>query len=377
MPAEVYAPALDVRKLNDPVPEGYDRRTAIIAREKEIVNNLLRYVAEFRLGVKFDEYFYREETNGLTGERYFASLEQGPILNIFRKAITERQMRGLSTAREVAECLGFQSLQQNLTSAPEKTMFVWVSPPGRREDGYGAYSFTFVGQVIKDEGSEERKVRFIPYRNILSMPEHNNYLQSLTSDGQTHHSAEDFLAHPVIFSPITGGIDTPEDIIRIIGEQERINTGWFPRLAILLDPFIQGYLGLLRSGADLANLRHARDAIENIAIAHRDEILYALQSESAVPQLFTLTKPVFDIFRIWGEKAPQFVGGSCPPTEELSVSSGIILGEMVTLMDYQAGLNMDGFTCPNCRKAKVKGNSCSMCGITKEKWAEKTGIRCA
>ncbi|HSW96655.1 MAG TPA: hypothetical protein VLF89_02400 [Candidatus Saccharimonadales bacterium] len=36
----------------------------------------------------------------------------------------------------------------------------------------------------------------------------------------------------------------------------------------------------------------------------------------------------------------------------------------------------DGFLCPNCKKSWVKGNQCNGCGITQQKWAEKTGINC-
>src|SRR5205085_875017 len=109
-------------------------------REKEIQNNLLRYVAEFRLGVKYDEFYYREEADLQTGETYLAATEPGPVKKIFQKAITTRENLGLSVRREVAECFGFGELEKGILKGGE--LFVWVSLPGPKEEGYGPYSFT-------------------------------------------------------------------------------------------------------------------------------------------------------------------------------------------------------------------------------------------
>jgi hypothetical protein len=380
---EVYVTRFDTNKLAEPIPVGYDRQEILEARKKDIVCNLLRYVAEFRLGVKFDEFFYREEEHALTGERYLAAHEPGPVINIFRRAITEREAMGLSTRREIAETEGFGKLQEGFLAYPTDAffpfseiedagpLFIWISPPGTKEEGYGAYSFTFIGQLLQDHQTKTRKVRVIPYRNIFSLAEHRICLDNFISNTSFYQTDTDFLKKPVLFLPKPGSLETPEDILRVIGEQEKINTSWLPRLAKLLDPFIQGYLSLLNSGASDDELRIARDGIENIVLAYKEEILYGLQIDTIDKPLFTLTKDARDVLHIWGEKPPPpTTGGSCPPKEDVSNRG------LATLMEYQSLLNGEGFPCPSCGKARIKGDTCWRCGITKEKWAEKTGIVC-
>lgn len=379
---EVYAPILDIQNYFQPINSHVDQNRkdmVLLAREKEIVNNLLHYVAEFRLGVKFDEFYYREEVNSFTGERYLASTQPGPVRDVFRKAIDERLKQGKSAHREIAEGeIGFIKLENALLDAPKGTMFIWTSPPGPKEDGYGAYSFTFVGQVEEDSETQQRKIRVIPYRNIFSLEEHRANLSQFTSGTEMLQTPEDFLAHPVIILQRPGIIDTPEDIIRMIGEQEKINMTWFTRLSTILEPFTDHYVSLVKKRATLDELREARDSIEKVTIFHRDEILYALQQEKNAKPLFEFDRSIDEVFRGLQEIPLEAVGGgSCPPRED-TVGSTNENFDALTLSEYHNTYNSEeGFLCPNCKKSAVKGNKCFMCSITKQDWQQKTGIKCA
>lgn len=306
MGLEAYNVAYDKVNYKASVPVGLESQDVLGRREEGIKNNILRYLGEYRLGVKFDEFFYRQEMDPATGERYLASSEPGPVREVFRRAIRAREEKGQSTRREVAECLGFQKLEQQLLNTSDSKLFIWVSPPGPREDGYGLYSFTFIGQATRDEKSGGKKIRVVPYRNILTRKEHRRYLSFFSRSAEQFIEDTDFLANPVVFSPLDE-IKTPEDILALIGEQERFNIDWSKRLKQRVGHLIDGYIGLVREGAPDWGLVRVRNAIENYTIAIRSEII-----EGRVYQDKTL--PTEYIFEEFGKDAPPPVSGSCGST---------------------------------------------------------------
>ncbi len=341
MRPEAYTVSYDRANYHAPLSVGLNGASVLQAREQGIKEGMLRYLGEYRLGGKFDEFFYQVEKDPLTGEQYLTKGEPGPVRNKFRRAIKAREEQGLSVRREVAECLGFEKLEQAAINASDNTLFAWVSPPGPKEDGYGNYSFTFVGQIRQDHGV--KRIRVIPYRNILSKEKHRAYLSRLSPRAKSFVSDVDFLANPIIFSP-RPGLGTPEEVLKFIGEQEELNTDWFDRLGEAIGPLVQGYIALVKKGASDEELMRARWALENYTIAIKTSLISDVVNEGSVSRA-DLSQTA-TIFQRWGNNAPQPVGGSCGASDK----------DNSTLMDYHnseiKGVvgTLDCVKCPFCEK---------------------------
>lgn len=307
MSAEAYTVSYDRTNYRAPIKNGLKKEEVLVRREETVRDNMLRYLGEYRIGVKFGEFFYRVETDPVTSEKYFASNEPGKISNVFRKAIAEREQLGLSVKREVAECLGFQKLEEKLLKTNEDMLFVWVSPPGSQKDGYGRYSFTFVGQAITDIKTGERKIRVVPYRNIANFQEHQKNLSRFTNKADSFKKDTDFLSNPIVFSP-TDKAETPEDVIILLGEEEGFNIDWQKQLEKRVGFLIDGYVDLVKKGAPDEELIKARHAIENYTIAIKDE-LFAEEPNKALGK-----KDFHSVIDKFGKEAPPPIKGSCGPT---------------------------------------------------------------
>lgn len=315
---EAYPVGLEKVNFHAPIPDGFNPDVIYQLRENTIKDNLLRYAGEYRLGVKFDEYYYQEEYSPLTGERHLASSEPGPIRDIFRRAISSREDKGLSVRREVAECLGFEKLENAMLSAPVGTMAIWVSPPGEKEDGYGTYGFTFLAQV--EASVKGRRVRMIPYRNELSILEHNKYLSEVTKTDVSFTKDIQFLANPIIFGP-NDDVASPEDVLYHIGEKEKFDVKWKKAFDEKARPFIQAFLYLVKTNAPDAELIKIRNAYENFAIAYKEDptlkVSEMIQNEELVINTLDIGNSN-NLLVCWGRYEPPKVQGSCGSTGEVT-----------------------------------------------------------
>jgi hypothetical protein len=346
MSIEAYTVSYDKANYRAPIPLGFEPQAVLNKREESIKENILRYLAEYRIGVKFDEFFYREEKDNLTGQAHLSAIEPGRISDIFRRAIKSREEKGLEAGRETAECLGFQKLEQELlnTSIPNK-LFVWISPPGPREDGYGLYSFTFVGQVINSY--EGKRIRVIPYRNIMTLDQHRKTLLLFSDHALSFKKDTDFLSNPITFSP-NEQLKSPEDIINFIGEQEEFNIDWMERLRGRVGFLIDAYIDLVRNGASENELLRSRNALENYTIKIRDEIITGNNNNMLLNQNTLVARRIFDDL---GDKMPPPAAGSCG-----SASTLIQLHEESNKnWEYHTG------DCVVCHARSVDVGPCSIC----------------
>ncbi len=354
MRTEAYTVGFDTANYHAPVPQGYSQEEITKRREGNISENILRYLGEYRLGAKYDEFFYSIKTSDV-GETYLESphADPGPIINVYRKAIDYRQERGLSVKREVAECLGFQKLQDELAYAPVGTMALWVSPPGSKEDGYGTHSFTFIAQVLEDP-EEGKSLRIIPYRNELGIEEHKEYLKYFDKNVQNYDKDTDFLANPTIIRQ-SDTIQTSDDIITLIGETEKFNIEWRDKLIPLVMPLVGGFIQLVRENASDQELIKARYAIENRVLEEKD---YIFGKEKAPKIVFEKTPQV--IFERYGNITPPVVGGSCGFS-----ASGESSSIFSTQPEDKYGKRT--FACPDCGMTNLRPenellSSCQHCG---------------
>lgn len=349
MNKEAFCVSYDKINYHAPIPQGQDIERIQRTREHRIEENILRYLGEYRLGVKFDEIFYKKERDVLTGKAYLSSGDNSPIRDVFRKAIRAREQKGLSVRREIAECIGFEKLEQQLLKSSENSLFVWVSPPGSRSDGYGNYSFTFVGQKINDPTTNEEIIRVIPYRNILSVDEHKAYLVGFDKMAEDFNSDIDFLRNPIVVPP-TKFMLIPEDILNVIGEHEEFSTAWLLRLKKEIDAMIKRYIDLVKIGVSDEDLTKVKYAIENYTIVNQGKVS---------------THDLERTIEIFGNYTPPKAAGSCG-----SSSSATLMGnheESNKTWEYHLG------DCVVCGSKKIEVGPCSICKECEKKFDQEEG----
>lgn len=372
MAVEAYSVGFEKANYHAPIGPFQEREAVLQAREAGIVDNLSSYVGEYRLGVKFDEYFYNIGQNPETGERFLMSKEQKPVREVYRNAIFERERLGLSTRREVAECLGFEKFEREVIESEEGTMAIWVSPPGAKNDGYGDYSFTFIGQV--EEGEEGRRVRMIPYRNQASINEHNKYLSEITGENVDFSADIEFLNSPFVVKK-RPGLENSEDILRAIGENEEFDNGWRKDFVRENWFMFQHFLNQVKDNATDEELAKTRNAIEFCAIEYKNRMGKEVVMEDKYEYQLPILSAEEYVDKFGGYELPK-VSGSCGPSgEDMSgLSTPMEFQELFSksLSSEEDEFGSLKFKCPekSCGKENVRPRGkllekCQHCRSTK------------
>lgn len=256
----LYNVAYDRAYYHAPINPDFDVAMVLKRREEQIRNNILYYLGEFHLGLSSGEFFYREERYSKTGQSHLAAYEPGPVRSQFKNGVWAKRAEGSIAQREVAEYMGFKRLEKELLASPDNTLFLWVSPAIAPHH----HSITFAGQIIPDGESRERKVRVIANRNMHSIGEHRAYMEKFTEQARHFVLDVDFLGHPTIFAP-TEAIESPEDMLTVTGIAEKIDTSWKSRLTRVINPFLSGYLALIKSETSDEELRISN--LQNVLLA--------------------------------------------------------------------------------------------------------------
>ncbi len=352
MSKEAFAVYSEVRNYHRRPIVG-DETTTLMAREQETRYNMLRYLGEYRLAVKFDEFSYREGV-GPDGEKFLTVFEEEPIRGRFRNAIAQKEEEGEDSRREVSECLGFKKIEDAFLKG-EDFLFLWISPPGKAEDGYGKYSFTFVGEVVGG------RLRVVPYRNNLSLEEHKEVAGIFTEDAENLKTDIDFLAHPILIRK-QKGLNNAEDLLVAIGEKERIDLSWRQRLEVKIRSLVDMFMDGVKRNAPNSELDRIKRAIENYTIDNKTEIIKG--------GFISYNFGADHLLDNYGSYAPPKVAGSCGSSSS-------------TLMDLHSKLNpgndslgeQEWFHCPKCNYQADGpiGDTCPGCGLTKDEYAKESG----
>ena len=325
-----------------------DETTALLAREQETRYNMLRYLGEYRLAVKFDEFFYREGVSP-NGEKFLTVFEEEPIRQKFRNAIIQKEKDGESSKREVAELLGFQKIEEAFLKG-EDFLFLWISPPGKKEDGYGDYSFTFIGEV------KDRKIRVVPYRNSLSLSQHKEVVGIFSENTENLNTDVDFLASPV-FIKKQSELKNAEDLLVRIGEKERIDLSWRNKLESKIGHLQNRFMEGIKNNAPDYELDKIKRAIENLVITDKAEIILG--------KFATYDSDTDYLIAKYGSYAPKPVAGSC------GTSGSSTLSEFHSESKLEPDKYGDRtFKCPECGKKNVRPkdellSNCQHCNSSK------------
>lgn len=358
MSVEAYPVHYEKINFHAPIKDGLNIEEVQQVRRNTIKDNLVRYVGEYRLGVKFDEYYYTPEKNSHTGEEHFTAGGVNTIQDLISNTIRAREELGVSTKREVAEGVGFAQLEKELLERELGTMAIWVSPPGSKEEGYGEYSFTFLAQ--SEMGENGKRVRMIPYRNEYTIEEHNEYLSKITRTDINFQKDTEFLARPFIIG-LSEDIQTPEDILREIGEKEEFENSWNEDFYYKAQPLIHYFINLVEMNASDKELIEAKHAIENYAIAYKeDKEVELFSGEEKTLKNYSIDDGKSLAYG-WGMVEPPKVNGSCPTgileaNGTTTDANGVFLPSQLhnnsNLLPDRHGKRT--FNCPKCEKENVR-----------------------
>lgn len=324
------------------------------------------YLGEYRFQLPI--YHYRLQ---LKDSKLIDPLTQESMVDKARRALEKRQSLGLSFQREEAELKALDYLGENLR--PMNTL-VWVSPPGKKEDGYGSYGFFFYG-FVDNNGDINMTARRVEMTNEefeeRDFSRFANILYEITNDNQFLNMKTDidFLSSPIILRLEEGIVDIEKIIESYFGKIDLERLRSFSKeiefLRPLIDHFIEAYL---EKKADDSYLISLFNTIENLAlsinVSHQDFDFRFI--------------PLDRLIKHFGYTPPQVLG-SCGSTSsnqsnqslierltELPFSTSNILRKLGLSSDNEDEYGSLTFHCPACNSehTRPKGKLLTHCPTT-------------
>jgi len=300
-----------------------------------------------------------------------------PIVNIFKNAIEHKLTHGQSPHREIGEINGFLEIENACKEAlqnQKQISFLWFSPPGRKEDGYGDSGRTFFG-------------RFNPESNNLimySLIDHftNEERQGLWHSFRAKHglsiemdivSDVDFLSNPIIAK-------IPDfqsaDIIKFIddwlsnkykqryvlgkpaSENDKINyelsrNKALEEIAPFLDEHIKNFIDLIKRQISKDILNKTFRAMTKYA-----DDLYKLYQLGRLSDLEVPLYTTNDLTDLFGNHQAIVTKTSCPISGELFTTFNAL--KPYDYLNQFIG-PMDDFYCPFCGEKIKYGSNTKMC----------------
>lgn len=314
----------------------------IASIDRVIEDDLVSYLGEYRFQVSAYDYRMGLQGNKLTDPNTGELMAQKA-----KKAIFQRQLKGLKSDREEAELTGLLRLEQKLLENPFGTA-VWLSPKGLEEEGYGDYGFAYVGKRDKD-GIALTAVRL----NGSTLNQFNEVKRVLNIEGSEFKTAEDFLANPwVIKKPA----DNVKEIIKKQFDAKDNGAGdKLERAKNIFAGHFKDFVEIVKHGSEEA-IKKARNVIENLVIEFirngeentRENIVF----------LSNFRAPVLGAAMEMKEynKQPEVVMGSCGASGKTESSNLSFLKSSYT---STSSLDSDefgslAFKCPVCGVVNVR-----------------------
>lgn len=359
-------------------------------------NNVLRFLEEFAGKVKHARisYFWNQ-----------GNLEYCGVADPIRKTYKRRALHSSFDGREQAEAEGFETIESVFQKRGADIAF-WISPPSFGVEGFGDYGFVFI-LINRPDRVDELIVRY-PHETA-QFDKSAQIFSFLSKEEVPHHQENErfFLKQP-IFVKISDPNQTPYSYINanlsslgLIEDKEAI--GAFTKTIeqdAILQSWIHEYqmtvMGLATHQNSSFLLQKARQYISAIyqraldIQKHLEQKGHASSFIRYNSQLKALPFPetpqeLRALFMQYGQTPPMIMGGgSCPSAKEIDTifqSDESFFKQAQRLFDMKDLLkNKNYFDCPECRKPIPYGEgieTCPHCGITKEKYALKTGILCA
>lgn len=346
--------------------------------DQALFDDVISYLGEYRFSLPQYSYNYIFSQGKLRDPH-----RNDPMEDVSQRAIDRKIKKGQSSIREQAEKLAFKRLDQKLTFAWEGQTIIWASPPGSKEDGYGDYGFIFFGKVGKQQ-NQERNIKMTAIRvENPTIEQFNRAFSSLVFKKINYASAEDFLARPEVMEENISE-EHVDSVLRTAfsfkpnEEDQRKFNSIIQRMFPLIYDFVGSVKNPWKTRSEKIKELYS---LENYALKlKRDYEQRSVRRENIVIN-FKLTPRLPDIVGEYGHE-PEKVAGSCPTKN--SSNSGLTSSNILSKGSFLNDLfgENEWFTCPECgyKADGPVGNTCPKdkggCGLTKEAYAEETGIAC-
>lgn len=322
-----------------------------------LYKDIVSYLGEYRFELQKDSYELVFD-----GAMIRDSFIGEPMTKRARRAIKKKEDHWEKTTREEAELQGFKSLEEQLESAEDGDLIVWLSPPGPKDEGYGDYGFVFAGEISPyKELSRGARLLMTAYRvEQPNLEDFNEFFQFFIEDDASFQTAEEFISHPQLARGITKQMI--EELLPESFSFRFSNEGAEQFQAALqkLHPHINEYIRMVQTGKPEKDLREAFNALENYALF--------LRMPLNKPQGFSFPQ----LINYFGYQ-PKRVGGSCGSSSSGGLSSSNNLLNSISSLGLSRESN--NFHCPSCHRESQGpvGNQCPNCHITREE-AQQRGL---
>lgn len=348
------------------------------APDQALVNDVISYLGEYRFNLPKFSYTLKFSDGKLRDPHRGDSMQ-----DITQKAINKKNLEEKSCSRELAEKLGFVSLDTQLLLAKDNDAVVWASPPGPKEEGYGDYGFIFIGHV-KADNALEKTIQMTALRvEHPTIGQFNKAMSLILEEKIENKTPEEFLRTP----RVKKGKLQEEHADSILGmffsfkpnpkEQARFKL-IIQKMFPLISDFIQSAKNPWKVRSEKIKELYS---LENYALKLKGEYEQLLISrENAVIDFKTVPR-LPDIVKAYGHEPPK-AAGSCPATNNKNNKNSLTGSNIFSKGSFLDNLpgNQEWFNCPKCgyQADGPIGDTCPnpKCKLTKEEYAKETGVKC-
>lgn len=369
--------------------EALERKTAIAPKRNEsdfqleygknvpdqaLFDDIVSYLGEYRFSLPEYSYGYTFSQGKLRDPHRNDSME-----DVSQRAIDMNNKKGRPSFREQAEKKAFQKLDHMLSRAKTGDTIIWLSPQGSKEEGYGDYGFFFFGKVGEDNGSE-KKIKMMAIRiEHPTIKQANQAISILTSKEASYSSAEDCISDPNVLSE-----DLKEEyvfsVLRMVFsfEQKPEDQKKFAHIIRQMFPLISDFVQSVKNPWKIKSEKiEELYSLENYALRLKKDYDRSSDARENVIINFKIDPRLSDIVGDYGHQ-PEKVAGSCPSNN--STTSGLTSSNIFSKGSFLNDLlgEQEWFHCPKCdfQADGPIGDTCPNCKLTKDEYAQETGIVC-
>lgn len=338
-----------------------------------LYEDIVSYLGEYRFEVpeyKYKQRFTRTKSDNML--RLRGEKDDTPMLVFGENAIKDKIENGENVGKVQADLRGMQRVEELLKNAKTGDRILYASPPDK-EYGYD-YGFFYDGRVEELEGGEKiLHLRALRIDETSDLEVFNTAMTQMTGAPSDHTSPNQFIENPVHITDLVSDAEINKilhSVFRFESNDKSIIK--FHSQIEWMQPYIDGFIELIKNNAPLAQIQQAFHALENLALDLKEES----SQETVVYQEGNLTQSFTDFVDVFGFKPPD-VQGTCGSSGGRS-SNNIFGSGSIFSGAVRGGSSQEWFTCPECSyKANGPvGNKCPGCGLTKESYAAKSGVMC-
>jgi hypothetical protein len=342
----------------------FDQKTGL--KPSYISKQIDTFIGE-RLNVCLSKFKFEFKDKTLYGE----DMEE-PFVKVIKRGIDyqekERGINRTDREREEAELEGFLKIQEVMSdpAAPVGTMMLSVSPKGSEGSLYGHNFYDIF--TLKEE-QNEKFVETRRYSSALSIEEYKDKLKPLQFMENISNGA-DFLKNPIKIENVF--FKNADQVHAYLHRNHNtLDQEKFERIILSLNSLKQAYIQN-RSPEILDAIMNKADAEAGIVKFESDRLYTSL---SSFGKPLTVDQEIYFFGKQEVRKVATGCGSSGSSSKNIidkisnnlfSVSESGLLGES------------EWFTCPKCsyKADGPVGNQCPGCGLTKEEYAQESGVTC-